>query len=386
MFALEAGSAAAGEGRLLASPAVRLLRLGERAALFCERTQALHELNPTAAIIWSRLISGSPTGSAAAELEALGAAPADARRFVQESAEAWLEAGLLIPADLPARLSQAPSVELHLRVGPAAARLALHIDPADALGREIAGVFRPFLSSPRARAASLAVATHQGRYLVASDGVPRGWLPADRVVPELKAALTERLAAATGEGAFLLHAALLSRGANGLLITGAPGAGKTTLTLALAARGLGFAADDIVQVRADGRLIGVPFSPASKAGAWPLLEPFSPGLGRLRQHLRADGQAVRYVPMPAAVQPHRLGWIILLDRRPDGAARLEPMEPLAALAELLAGAICAERRMQGCSLEAFAKVVAGAQARRLVFSDLESALAAVEELVRGPGA
>jgi hypothetical protein len=48
------------------------------------------------------------------------------------------------------------------------------------------------------------------------------------------------------EGRFMVHAAGLARDGRGLLVPGASGAGKTTLTLALLRSGFGFLADDTV--------------------------------------------------------------------------------------------------------------------------------------------
>ena len=66
-----------------------------------------------------------------------------------------------------------------------------------------------------------------------------------------------------------LHAASLLSNDRMLLLCGNPGAGKTTLTLALVHAGFGFAADDVTLLDSRGRGIGLPFAPAVKAGAWP---------------------------------------------------------------------------------------------------------------------
>ena len=371
---------AAGAATLAPAPGVRLLSLGGRAALFCERAQALHELNATAERIWRGLAAGAPAQDVARALQDDGATSAEAEAFVAASAEAWLEVGFLAPADLADRLAGGGDAELHLHCEAAAVRLSFHTPPGDPLPLEAATVFRPFLAGPRAQATRLAVVAHAGRYLVAVDGAPRAWLPAERIVPELKAVLTERLTQSVGEGAFLLHAALLARRGEALLIAGPPGAGKTTLALALSARGLACAGDDIVRVAPDGALAGIPFSPASKSGAWPLLAAYAPEVQALRPHLRADGQWVRYVPATVAPPVERLAWALLLDRRSDAPAALEPVAGLEMLAELLASALSADRRLHGAALEAFARSLAHTACRRLVYSDLDDAVALIQDL------
>lgn len=333
--------------RLRASPAVRLLRMGGRAALFCERRQQLFELSAEALGHWHATLAGRES----------------------PYADAWVEAGLLLP-DLPA----GPLREQGLQLAGMPATLCL--DPADPLWPELDATFGQFaapVAGPR-----LTLARHAGGYLLIDDAAPRGRFAPDRIVPEVKAVLTDRLAKAVGQGAFLLHAALLADAGRGLLITGPPGAGKTTLTLALAARGLAYASDDIVHVAPDGRLTGVPFAPAAKAGAWDLLA-LPPGPA----HLRADGQHVRYLPGPPAAPVDRLGWCLILDRRPVARATLEPVEPLAMLTELLASALSADRALSADTLDAFAAQVAAADCRRLVYADLDEGAAAVEVLVRG---
>jgi hypothetical protein len=104
------------ESRLEGAPGVRCLRVGTRAALFCEGGQQLFELNPTAEAIWTGLAAGKTPRAVADELEALGATAADARAFVSGSAEAWVLAGQLLPAGIAERLAGAPDAELHLRL------------------------------------------------------------------------------------------------------------------------------------------------------------------------------------------------------------------------------------------------------------------------------
>lgn len=364
------------ERPLAASPAVRLLHVGERAALFCERTQALFELNTTAEAIWRGLAAGRTPAEMIVRLGSLGASAVDAEAFVASSAHAWLEAGYLAPADLAGAAERV----LNLRI----ADLACSIGADAALMAELAAVFGQFRVEPTAGLRLRAVAEGDG-YLLLVDEVPRGLFAAERIVPEVKAVLTEALARSVGDGAFLLHAALLAHDREGLLISGAPGAGKTTLALALAAHGFGYGSDDIVRVSAAANLVGVPFSPASKSGAWNLAAPYVPTLRGLPLHRRSDGQQVRYVPAGgfAGGEVDGLGWVLLLDRRPGATVALEPAAPLDALTQLIAGAFSADHRMTGEALAAFAAKVARADCRRLVYSDLGEAVAAIEALVRG---
>jgi hypothetical protein len=272
-----------------------------------------------------------------------------------------------------------------LRVGGTASRLELRVAGENAVGVQLEEAFGHFRAEPGSDALRLDVVALDGAWWVLEGGVPSGILPPERVVPEVKARLTEELCRRDAGGGFLLHAALLASDGRGLMLSGAPGAGKTTLTLALVARGLGYGSDDVVTVSPDAVFRGVPFSPAVKAGAWPILADYFPALSALATHQRPDGQAVRY--LPARQLP--LGdlstprWALLLDRREDGPAALQPLDPLTVLAELLGGAFAPDHRLAGDAMVALGEAFADIGCYRLVYSDLAGALGCVLDLVGG---
>lgn len=379
MLELDAPTRAVG---FVVSPTVRCLRLGGAAALFCERRQQVFALNPTAELIWGGLAAGRSSRAVAGELEALGASAGEARRFVAESAAAWLRSGWLVAEAVVERSREPPTAEMRLRIADFACVLAFHLDRGDPLPAQAEAVFGQFQSGAGGDA-RLSVVRDGDGYALLVNGAPHGMFAGDGIVPQIKAVVTDGLAQAVGEGAFLLHAALLARGDDGLLITGAPGAGKTTLTMALAARGLRYGSDDIVRVSPDGAMAGVPFSPAVKSGAWDLLRPYAPGLHALPTHVRADGQAVRYAPAEMSGPVWRVRWVLTLDRRPGAAAVLAPVPALSILAELIEGGFSRDHAMRGDALEAFVGRLSGADCRWLVYSDLAGAVAAVEALVGG---
>jgi len=373
-------------GALAPSPGVRRLSLGGREALFCERRQQLFELDAAGAAIWDELAAGRALEAVAQALSVEGLPPATTTALCLARAREWSEAGWLAPQRLTARLAEPPDRVLGLRLGGMAARIELRLEDGDALRADLENTFGQFAEAePASDALRLDVIALGERCFVLRQGLPVSLVPAEQVTPEIKALLTEALCGCGREGGLWLHAAMLSHNGGGLLLAGAPGAGKTTLAVTLAMRGFGYATDDLVAVSPSGDFRGVAFSPAVKAGAWPLLRDRAPGLLDLPVHLRADGQEVRYLPasrLPSAgaTDPR---WLVLLDRREGAAAALHHIDPLSALTELLGSAYAADHRLTGATLTALGERFARMDCLRLVHSDLDAAAACLEALTDG---
>ena len=369
-------------GRLDSSPGTRCLEIGQRTVLFCERRQELFELNTTAAAIWRSLAAGDTPAATVQVLCAQGASADDARQFVIASARAWLEAGLLLPAQVAARARRPPDARMHLRLGRLACALGIHTPAGSPFQEELHQVFGQFIGEPGQATLRMDVVGEADQAFLLLDGVSLGLFSADRLVPEVKAVLTQALSQSMDEGSFLIHAAMLERRGQGLLISGQPGAGKTTLALALAARGWGYGSDDIVSVSPAGQFTGVPFSPAVKSGAWELARDYAPHLDARPDHLRADGQRVRFLPVRAPFAAvAALGWAVILDRRLDAEPVLEPVDPLAVVSALIAGAYSPGHRLRADAFENLVDSIAPIPCRRLVYGDLAQAVALIEGMV-----
>jgi hypothetical protein len=351
--------------------------------LFCERSQQIFELNSTADCIWSGLSAGNTPRRVAGDLEALGAPENSAREYVIDIILQLLGLGHLLPIDLARPRFRQAGKQFALQIGGFACRLQLHVPDDDLLIDQFVETFHQFFAPVVAACGEVAVIARSGSYFVSLNGSPIGMFSRECVIPEIKARVTEGLATSTRGDSFLLHAALLASEERGLLISGPAGAGKSTLALALAAKGFGYGSDDVVEVHNGCSFKGVRFAPASKADGWHLIEPYVADIQRLPTHVRHDSRSVRYIPVNGfrCGDVMALRWVILLDRRPATTAVLQPVEPLEALSQLLAAAFSGERRIEADTLAAFGAALCRARCFQLVYSDLPSALTALDEMV-----
>lgn len=103
-----------------------------------------------------------------------------------------------------------------------------------------------------------------------------------------------------------MHAGVVGNGTACVMLPGAAGSGKTTLTAALVVSGLDYLSDETALLEPETCDVRpVPISLAVKTGGIPILEPLIPGLAALPVHERADGKAVRYPPPPGTLADPR---------------------------------------------------------------------------------
>lgn len=367
------------DSRLVAPATIHHLSLGGRSILFCEARQVLYGLNSTADRIWQSLADGGQPLEARRQLAELGVDADDARAFVEDATVSWLNGGQLVPQEALACLSQPASTTRNYLIDELSVRMdffgGVPVDAVDA-------VFGQFAVEARPAALRLSIVSCRNRLFVFEADRPLGSYGAHEWIPQLKAALTEHYAARV-RNAFLVHAAFLVRHGRGILISGAPSAGKTTLCVALARSGFEYHGDDIVRLESNGQAIGTPFAACVKSAAWPLVEPYVPEIASVPVYRRADAKDVRYLKMPLADRyPRSIDFVLLLSRQEDAAPAFEPVEPLDAFSVLLESAFSSKGSITAPALKTFANAIDAAASFRFVYSNLADAIKAVEDLTR----
>ncbi len=339
--------------------------------LFSPSRKAIFSLNDTAAGIWRCLEDGMPPRAIAAEIAGRGVEPSRAHAFVEAALADWEDAGALrpcLPAPAPGDRQVATVVGL--------AGLAIRILYPPAIAEWAGAAFRHLEVAGATTGVELRVVERGERMQLFRNGE---WLlscSAAELPTMLKGQLLEEvLSGAPYEVA--IHSACILSGGRSLLLCGKPGAGKTTLAMALVHAGFAFAGDDVTLLDSDGQSAGLAFAPAVKRDSWPILAPYMPELLSTPIFLRPDGISVRY-PAPSGLAPGRpqgVGWVVLLNRRADVDPRLRPIDPATALRGLLNGAFARGGELSGSAFEVLARVIASAQTWRLTYSSLGDAVA-----------
>lgn len=353
--------------------------LGDRSVVFCERTQKIYELNQTAAYIWCRLEEHAPLEAISSELARSGIEPDLARRHVRNALRNWLKLGLIEAGHDFDPDAVAFARDLNLRI--ADFDITIRVT-SERLGR-LFGVFDHLAVPAHESPHSLAMIEADGLVHVFHNKVSVMCCDEAELVPSIKAYVTELLVKASPPN-IVFHAACLIRRDRAILISGRPGAGKTTLALRLAQAGFSFAADDIVLIAPDGRVTGVPFAPAVKSGAWDTVAEFRPDVVDAATHRRTDGKRVRYLA-PARIAPYAsypVDTIIFLKRALD-VTELHPLDPLKAMRKVMEASYATGGKLSLAGCRTLNRMLAGARSFELTASTLNKTAAAIAQLCDG---
>lgn len=413
------GNDAPGDGShtgMAGSPVLRLadgvvpLVIADRPVLFVEATQRLNALNGSAGMLVALLAGGIPLADLRRELGAqCGLSPAQVDALVVEWSTQRVMAADLGPGLAPdlglagsehAGFPQGMSVPTRsLRAGERDIPIRF---PPGSLGRELAAAYSHLArieGSPATGGVCVQVMGDGPDDLVGVFDDQAGILTARQAAaPALRAAIVDLVLAQPG--CVALHAACLvpaqddnleKAGQGAILLIGAPGAGKSTLAAMVAASGgrMRLAGDDIVLFDPRrGVVMGVPLPLTVKSGSWDRLAPLLPGLAALPPVLRADGQWLRYAPLPSCAVPewHRVAAIVDL-RREDGersdrsSAEAMQQSPIDCLGRLLEEGFVRDGRCTPTQIRGMARMVDNADTCTLHYAEAQQALSWIEAML-----
>jgi hypothetical protein len=204
----------------------------------------------------------------------------------------------------------------------------------------------------------------------------------EELVPTLKAVLLGvSLHESKDMAAF--HAAGLARGDHCLLLPGASGRGKSTLSTALAMTGFALMSDDTMVLTEDTPLAArpLPFGACLKTGAWSALAGRAPQIMELPVHTRIDGLRVRYLLPPRlslhkdADHPLPVRWIVFPHYLEGAALRMRPLSHTDALHRLMQGFCPLGAPLDKDKVALLVEWIAGVECHDLRYGDLDEAVA-----------
>jgi hypothetical protein len=354
------------------------LLLGDQCAVFSESSQKIYALNHIAAYIWCQLEEGEALNGIRDGLVRSGVTANLAEKYVSQAMLMWHKLGLLRP-DWPfggelnhiARSFNIHIAGFHATIRIATERLARlvtlfdHQSVASEEGRNVIDVVE---------ANNFVHVFHNRRGVFCCDPI--------ELAPTLKAYITDRVVTASPPNV-VVHAACLQQGGKKLLISGRPGAGKTTLSLRLGQAGFKYGGDDIVLIAPDGTATGVPFAPAIKPGAWRIVSEFRPDLKEAIIHRRPDGKRVRYVrPEQIDRSYETVGWILFIQRG-RGPAKFIQLDRIEVMRRLMEGAYSPGEKMTLAMCNALKEAINGADCFELSYSESAEARDAIIRLCNG---
>lgn len=182
-----------------------------------------------------------------------------------------------------------------------------------------------------------------------------------------------------------IHAAAVRNGNECILLPGASGNGKTTLTAALMCSRFPYLTDELaLLMHGSHQIRSAPVSLCLKRGAWSVLAPFHPVINNLPIHWRDDGNAVRYLAPPAVdlatgvKQSYPVRRMIFPLYQPGGRTTFVPLTSAEALHRLTEAGYDVKGRLRADCIGQLVNWIAKLDCYELKFNFLHEAVSRLE--------
>jgi hypothetical protein len=185
-----------------------------------------------------------------------------------------------------------------------------------------------------------------------------------------------------------IHAGVVLFETGCVMLPGAAGSGKTTLTAALLRFGGRYFSDEVALLEEETLDVRpVPLALTIKAGSVEPLLRLYPELASLPEHVREDRQGVRYLTPPAEAlfddgEAHPIRWIVFPRYDPEVESALVPLDRSSGLRRLLDQLLILPDLLDREKVETLVRWMRKVECFELPMSSLDEGVALVRSLAR----
>ncbi len=302
--------------------------LGQDSLLFDEPSRRLFHLNSTASAVWKGLASCCTKEEIVRALvDATGGLSVQIDKDVGDLICQWRTDGLLSdvrkPEEVPGIVNTPGSFprlfldaetfperaygthELQFRIVDTSIRLRV---PSKEVLQCVQTILAHFVMPGAADTEVELIILHKDpRYLLLRNGELLDWCEGKDGIAPMVHGNCVMLAYDLSNCFVGIHGAAIRYEQKSILMPGAAGCGKSTLTAAMMASGFDYCADELVLLSYPPiRMRPVPTAIGLKTGSWKAIEVFHPQVVSLTTHCRLDGKSIRYL-LPSADFSQYLG-------------------------------------------------------------------------------